>query len=534
MADAWEPAAQVAKNAQGQYVALVGDQWQPVASAAKSADGKYMVMRNPGATPAAPSAPAAAPAAPPEPSFGDRMKDAGKGYLDSISAIPQAATNMATGMLAKPVSEVAGLAAAGKDILTGNKNGDPQGFKNEIQSKLTYQPRGKFSKAVTEYNPLALAGKVIGSGADKAADVVGGDDPGPLRSAAANYTREAIPAALGVIGPKAAKAAPAAIADTAAASRNALARGIKITPEMSELNAKAQAHGIQLRPDQLTDNKFMKILGETFDHVPGSGSKTDANYGAMQKALIKQIGGDPKATNLTPKVFDQALRRSGGTIEAIARKYELVPDQTLAHDLAGILNDAHKYETAENARIIQNHVDSIIEPLSQGPMPGTAFRKWNTQLRQRIQGTSNPDLKNALVDLQESVLETFKDGISNPRDLKIYNDARAQYAKANRIAPIVDIGGVAPTKLPSVMYNTKAGKMDRARSRAGDLGGLADIGQRMKEPRSSLTGERNLVYGALGLGAAGSPGIGVPALAGTYGAANLYNRLGHHLIPPKP
>jgi hypothetical protein len=59
---AWEPAEQVAKNAAGEYVGLIGGQWTPVQQAAKSADGRYMVFR-PDVAAAVP-APAQKPAAP--------------------------------------------------------------------------------------------------------------------------------------------------------------------------------------------------------------------------------------------------------------------------------------------------------------------------------------------------------------------------------------------------------------------------------------------------------------------------------------
>lgn len=44
MAEAWAPVEQVAKNAAGEFQALVGGTWRPVKSAAKSADGKYMAL----------------------------------------------------------------------------------------------------------------------------------------------------------------------------------------------------------------------------------------------------------------------------------------------------------------------------------------------------------------------------------------------------------------------------------------------------------------------------------------------------------
>ena len=52
-----------------------------------------------------------------------------------------------TGALAKPISDVAGLAATGYDVATGNKDGDPAGFKREVEDALTYAPRTDYGKA---------------------------------------------------------------------------------------------------------------------------------------------------------------------------------------------------------------------------------------------------------------------------------------------------------------------------------------------------------------------------------------------------
>ena len=71
--------------------------------------------------------------------------------------------------------------------------------------------------------------------------------------------------------------------------------------------------------------------------------------------------------------------------------------------------------------------------------------------------------------------------------------------------------------------SNNAGKTRMARGVGGDLGELARIGQRfLKEPASSGTAERGLVYGLAGGGVVAEPATA----AGVYGAANLYNRAG--------
>ena len=49
-----------------------------------------------------------------------------------MSGIVEEGLRMATGFGAKVGSDVAGLAAAGSDVVRGNKNGDPEGFRREV------------------------------------------------------------------------------------------------------------------------------------------------------------------------------------------------------------------------------------------------------------------------------------------------------------------------------------------------------------------------------------------------------------------
>ena len=77
-----------------------------------------------------------------------------------ITGPVEAGANMLSGAVAKPVSEVMGLAAQAKDYISG-KPGDAEGFQRSIREGMTYQPRTAAGLAVAEYNPLALIGKGV-------------------------------------------------------------------------------------------------------------------------------------------------------------------------------------------------------------------------------------------------------------------------------------------------------------------------------------------------------------------------------------
>lgn len=123
-------------------------------------------------------------------------------------AVVEPALQMATGAIAKPVSDVAGLAALGKEAISPTPGGgDPLGFKREVQNRLTYEPRTKAGQMSAEYNPLALAGKGIGWGSEKAGSAIRGNaGADTLRGAVGNAVQEGLTQLPQFVGAKAGEA----------------------------------------------------------------------------------------------------------------------------------------------------------------------------------------------------------------------------------------------------------------------------------------------------------------------------------------
>lgn len=130
--------------------------------------------------------------------------------------------NMATSMVAKPASEVAGLAAVVKNLLTGKRD-DVEGFKREFQDKMTYSPRTRAGDAIVRspFNPVNILSNVVGGASDLQHSIVGGGsaDSSP-RGMIANALREAGVQAIGFAG---VKGAPAVVDDIATAGRTVTA-----------------------------------------------------------------------------------------------------------------------------------------------------------------------------------------------------------------------------------------------------------------------------------------------------------------------
>lgn len=83
-------------------------------------------------------------------------------YAGAAGIVAEPILHIASSALAKPASEVAGMAAAGYNLLTGQKN-DVQGFQRDVQNALTYEPRTAAGDIVTKspLNPVNIAGKVV-------------------------------------------------------------------------------------------------------------------------------------------------------------------------------------------------------------------------------------------------------------------------------------------------------------------------------------------------------------------------------------
>jgi len=133
--------------------------------------------------------------------------------------VGEAALSMGTGLIAKPVSDIAGLTRLGMEGLRragvpGIDQRDPMTVQQDVQRALTYSPRTDEGKFIAEYNPLALIGKGVNWLADKAeAAVAPSDTSGPVRNALGYGVHEVVnqlPVLAGIKAPAAAAATKAA------------------------------------------------------------------------------------------------------------------------------------------------------------------------------------------------------------------------------------------------------------------------------------------------------------------------------------
>ena len=171
--------------------------------------------------------------------------------------------NMGSSMVAKPVSEVMGLAATAKEAISPTPGGgDPRGFMNEMQRKMTYEPRTYLGQKFAQYNPVSLAGQGVNAVSGGVGGLVRGDAaPNSLRDRAASGVQEGINQGVGLLGAKVAAPSIDAIPRIMRTqSENLMQSALK--PTLSELKNGSAATAIQTMLDDnipLSKSGVMKI-----------------------------------------------------------------------------------------------------------------------------------------------------------------------------------------------------------------------------------------------------------------------------------
>jgi Transglycosylase SLT domain len=456
----------------------------------------------------------------PAPNYAPAPNVSKDSLLQKIGGVLETPLALGSSMVGGVVGPIAGLYKG----LTSGKYGTQEGvneaskYAGDVANSMTYQPRTQTGQEIT-----GTIGKTLNdSGVIGVAPMMGelgavGKAATPINNSISDLLRST--------------------SEESANGASKLINSVKptINPRISELADKAQEFGIPLRPDMLTNNKFAKILGNTLEQVPLSGSKAVDRQGAYTSALIKLLGGDESTAKLTPDVFSSAMQKSGGTIGDISARTPIKVTGDFTQGIKAELENANKFETSDVAKVVNNYADELTSKGQDGIIDGEAFRKINSKIGKQIASTSNGDLKNALGSLQDVMHDALQKSVS-AEDAPLLQQARQQYAIGKTLEPLVaksPNGDISPSALMGRVTSNNAGKSRMANDRGGQLGDLARIGQQfLKEPATSNTAERsltnNLLTGGAGALAALNPMVAA-GLASTYGVANLYNRYGSKL-----
>lgn len=310
----------------------------------------------------------------------------------------------------------------------------------------------------------------------------------------------------------------------------AASKVLPVDPELAKVAqiASEQKYPINVRPDQVIEGaKFSKLAGQAASDTPLAGSSKEANQVAYTRNLIDLLNPEEsKAERLTPETFDKAMTRSGEGIGEITARTP-VPEADIAHGMESVRNSLSK-ATEDNRRIVSEYIADIQRAATEndGVLDGTRLKEINSEIGKQARSNADNDLGRYLNNLQDAIQDSIERN-AKPEDIQPLRDFRRQYAYGKMVEPLVAKtidGKVSPAALMARVVATKQGKHYMARSMGGPIGDLAKVGQLIKEPGSSGTAERGLVYSAIKDTAKTAAGI-----AGGYPAAAAYNLLGPKL-----
>ena len=278
-------------------------------------------------------------------------------FEEATGAVTEPIMKMGSGLIAKPISEVAGIAAMFSDYLGGNKDGDPMGFKRHVQESLTYQPRTAAGRS--EYNPLNAIPEVVGKGVSTVTTPVmkalrGDSAADSARGMAANFVGEAVPQALGMVGVKnaplitkqIAKAGPvvgevaADVMKNASFTKQAAAQAASSADwqRAAAIDAakKAKEHGILL--DTSVSNPT--LANRTTGTIAGGSIKVGesmakANANRWGDAYKKSVGLDTKQP-LNLATYEALRTKMAAPYREVAKMGDMVADEGIVKSLNSI------------------------------------------------------------------------------------------------------------------------------------------------------------------------------------------------------
>jgi hypothetical protein len=434
----------------------------------------------------------------------------GVGALRGAAGAAETGLAFGTGATTGFLGGVLGTAnTMGSDVLKLATGRDPSGMSLEQAfmqgaGSATYQPRTTPGQEMTQ-----SAGQFLGT---HGPSMIGLPrmPPGALRAGA-----QGMRDAPGAVIPAPVARAGAAVADAITPS---------INPEIAKLAKSArEKYGIDLMPHQVAGGRITEKAGQLAESVPLAGSRKDARQAAYNKAVIRQINPEATADKLTGEVFDAALERSGAKINEVASKHPVPLAGKMKSELNSLLLDAQRSGEGDSPRIIPNLIEDFVGKAGDdGLVPGHTLREAISDLGRKARSTQNGDLRNRLNQMQDTLLDSLE-RVASKEDMDAFKAARKEYAIAKQIEPLVAKmvdGDVPPAALLARVTATKTGKEYVARGMGGDIAELAQIGQLLKEPASSGTAERGLVYQTVRGAAEGGK------MAAAYPPSLLYNLLG--------
>lgn len=272
--------------------------------------------------------------------------------------VGETALNLGSGMLAGPVSGLAGIGAGiGKGL--GMTNADPADVVRKVGSAMTYEPKTSTGKAIS--GAINKPFELLGQAGDAAGSYVAEQTGSPLAGAAVNTALQAAPMAAGkLLG----KPAASRLANT----ETELAKQKALNAPRDE-NVTAMRDKGYVLPPSVTGNQG--ALTSFFQGIAGS---TKMDYGASYKnqpvtnSLIKKELGIPEHEPISKSNLSDLRDLAGAAYENVKKA---VPDLVVTKDFKDALqNPNSNFAAAKKAfpAYFKNaEINKMVSDLTKNP-----------------------------------------------------------------------------------------------------------------------------------------------------------------------
>lgn len=402
-------------------------------------------------------------------------------------AVAEPLLKLGTGLIAKPVSEIGGLAAMLRDLISGNKDGDPSGFKDELANNLTYEPRTASGKS--SYNPLnaipSAIGNIVGKVSNTAADVVAGDNPGVIRSGISNAVREAIPQSLGFAGVKGGKGyfTPERLAKKIQASDVLTAQ----QKPLADLVQNSRDAGLSIPLTAANPSILNRVIEGTAGKAAIDNAISIKNSPIFNSLAKKEIGVADNVP-LTPETFDAVRKKAGSAYEDLKQVGQFSADDLFTNRIAEIKKQT---ESVGDFKTLKNSgIDDLVSDLNKKNFDSVDVVRLMKELRAKSNknikseipetntlGMAQKDSAKALESLVERNLkeaDAHFPGNGYAEISKNFSDAREVIAKSYNLQKATDLlGNVDPKVLTR--------QLESGKPLTGNLKLLAQFGDKFKK-----------------------------------------------------
>ena len=299
----------------------------------------------------------------------------------------------------------------------------------------------------------------------------------------------------------------------AGAGRLATGAKTKLTPTVQTAIENARAAGIPLHLSQVTDSRFLKTLGSVVNQLPftGAAKASQRQQEAFNRAVSRGFGED--APSLGDDVLRAARQRIGAVYDDIYSRNNVMLDDAALSKLASIEQSASRNLPKDEAAIVKNQIDDIIEATQNGGMPGAMYQAFRTDRLMPMESGSR-SFQTGLIREIRKALDDAAERSVGPEDAKALAQARRQWRNLRTSEKALNqVAGAGGDVRPAALWPI----VNQSKGATPEMRELARIGQVvLKDPiPNSGTPERQLIYRLLGLGGAGAmSGVSIPALAG--------------------